>query len=597
MNKKIATEITGWVVKFSIVFSIIASLLLIWNYIQLKSVAPIENNRVEKLIKKLNENPSDQELKLEIRSLDLMARKTFFTNQWRFRFGAYFLLGNTILLLVSFTIYKSLIAKFNSPSDTGAGLNYWKIKSNERFWIVVGSCIIIASAFVLTFLSAKDYSDFSIVNNVALSVTGKAGPGGGKKTETIANAGNQDTADTVAVAPANDQEDEKDYPDEKLVLKNHPSFRGPYGLGVSYAVKVPVEWDAASGKNILWKVTVPLPGLNSPVIWDNLLFIAGANANKREVYCYDRFKGKLLWSKSVDKIPGSPAVSPKTTDDTGYSASSLTVDGKHVFAIFANGDVVCFDLKGDRLWAKNLGIPSNHYGHSSSLLFYKGKLIVQYDNNKSRNLFALATGTGEIRWNTTRPGKISWSSPIIIKNGGRAEIILNNEPFVASYDPATGRELWKMDCLSGEIGASPAYSDGIVFAANAYAKLAAIKPGSNPTVLWENNDYLPDVSSPVASGDMLFIPSSSGEIAAYHTKDGTLLWSHEFDNVFYASPMVADGKIYLMDRNGIMHIMKADKKFELISEPEINEKSDCTPAFADGRIYLRGQKHLYCIGK
>lgn len=598
-NKKILIEITNRIIKISLIFSIIVSLLLTWNFIQLKSVAPIENNRVEKLIKKLNENPADIELKQEIRSVDLMARKAFFTSQWHFHIGAYFLMVSIILLLISYTINRSLSVHYLPTSDSNPKTDYWVIKSNERFWLLLTTGIIIVSATVLTFLSDQEYADFKnptniLVNNKSENIEKNLS----EKTIAKNNTDNKNTEDTIATNTTqnSDQEKEKDFPDDKLILKNHPSFRGPFGLGISYATKIPTEWDAASGKNICWKVTVPLPGLNSPVIWDNFIFISGAKSNKRAVYCYDRLSGKLIWSKPVENITGSPTTSPKVTDDTGYSASTLTVDGKRVFAIFSNGDIICFNFNGERLWAKNLGVPSNHYGHSSSLLFYQNKLIIQYDNSKSRNLIALSTHTGDIKWNTTRPGKISWSSPIIVKNNGRTEIIVNNEPFVASYDPSSGKELWKIDCLSGEIGASPAYSNGIVFAANAYAKLTAIKIGLNPTILWENNDYLPDVSSPVAYNGLLFITSSSGEIAAYNISDGNLLWNHEFDNVFYASPMVADGKIYLIDRNGIMHIMKADKKFELISEPKINEKSDCTPAFTDGKIYIRGQKNLYCIG-
>jgi outer membrane protein assembly factor BamB len=284
------------------------------------------------------------------------------------------------------------------------------------------------------------------------------------------------------------------------------------------------------------------------------------------------------------------------TDDTGFAAPTVTTDGKAVYAIFSNGDIICFDYNGNRKWAKNLGVPDNHYGHSSSLLLYKTILIVQYDHNRARNLIGLNTQNGDISWNTGRPGHISWSSPILINDGSRDQVIVNNEPYVAGYDPLTGKELWKMECLSGEIGPSPAFANGLVFAVNAYAKLAAIKPGSSPKIVWENEDFLPDVSSPVAWKDFLIVTTSAGEVACYNTKDGTLFWKQEFDIGFYASPVIADGKIYLMNRDGKMHIMKADKNYSLIAEPMLNEKSDCTPAFAKGRIYLRGKKNLYCIG-
>jgi len=263
--------------------------------------------------------------------------------------------------------------------------------------------------------------------------------------------------------------------------------------------------------------------------------------------------------------------------------------------IFGNGDIICFDFKGTRIWAKNLGVPNNHYGHSSSLILYSQRLIVQYDHNKARNIIGLDTKDGEVRWNTTRPGKISWSSPSMIKKGSSYQVVVNNEPFVAAYNPENGKELWKIECLSGEIGPSPAYANGIIFAVNEYAKLAAIQLENSPKILWENNDFLSEVASPVAMGEYLIVPTSSGEVACYNTKDGTIFWQHEFDIGFYSSPIIADGKIYLINRDGVMHIMKLDKIFNLISEPKLGEKTDCTPAFAKERIYISGQNNLYCI--
>ena len=140
------------------------------------------------------------------------------------------------------------------------------------------------------------------------------------------------------------------------------------GQGVSYHKNIPIEWDGAAGTNIVWKSAIPKEGFNSPVIWGDKIFIAGADAASREVYCYNRADGKLLWTGKADNIPGSPSAMPKVTEDTGLSAPTLTTDGKRVFAIFATGDVIAFDMNGKRVWAKNLGVPDNHYGHSSSLI-------------------------------------------------------------------------------------------------------------------------------------------------------------------------------------------------------------------------------------
>ena len=123
-------------------------------------------------------------------------------------------------------------------------------------------------------------------------------------------------------------------------------------------------------------------GFNSPIIWGDKIFVAGANEESREVYCYNRNTGELLWTGVANNIQGSPATMPRVTPDTGLSAPTLTTDGKRVFAIFATGDVIAFDLNGKRVWAKNLGVPENHYGHSSSLITWANKLFIQYDTNR-----------------------------------------------------------------------------------------------------------------------------------------------------------------------------------------------------------------------
>jgi len=168
---------------------------------------------------------------------------------------------------------------------------------------------------------------------------------------------------------------------------------------------------------------------------------------------------------------------------------------------------------------------------------------------------------------------------------------------VASYNPENGKELWKLECISGEVGPSVAYADGIVFSVNEYSKLTAIQVDDNPKILWEDTEYLSDVPSPVATEKFLFLATSYGTVVCYDAKTGNKYWFKEFGNTIYSSPILAEGKIYLMDSKGVMHIFKADKNFSIIGEPQLGEGSFCTPAFKDGKILIRGNKNLYCIGK
>jgi len=377
--------------------------------------------------------------------------------------------------------------------------------------------------------------------------------------------------------------------------QNHPSFRGPWAQGTSFHTGIPVDWDGPSGRNIKWKVELKKKGYNSPVIWGNKLFIAGADNESRMVFCYNRLDGTLLWEHTAKDIPGSPATPPKVTADTGLSAPSVATDGQHVYAIFGTGDIVALDMEGKRTWAKNLSVPDNHYGHSSSLLCFKNKVIIQFDTNKSGRLLALNGLTGETVWETPRKSKISWASPMLAEIDGKLQIITTSSPTVAGFDLETGAIQWSIDCLSGEVGPSAAYADGLVFAANEYATLAAIKPGPTAEIVWQADEYLPEASSPAVSNGLLFIATSYGVFVCYDAKTGTKLWETEYGQGFYGSPMIADGKVYIMERNGIMHIFKVDRTMTSLGDPVLGEKSVVTPAFAPGAIYLKGEKSLFCI--
>jgi outer membrane protein assembly factor BamB len=177
------------------------------------------------------------------------------------------------------------------------------------------------------------------------------------------------------------------------------------------------------------------------------------------------------------------------------------------------------------------------------------------------------------------------------------ELILAAEPIVASYNPANGKELWQMNCISGEVGPSVAYAGGIVYSVNDFSKLSAVAIGDPPKLLWEDTEYLSDIPSPLATGKYLFLVTSFGTVVCYDAKTGTKFWEKELETPTYASPMLAEGKVYLLDKKGIMHIFQADQTCKVISQSPLGEGSCCTPAFADGRIVIRGDKNLYCVGK
>lgn len=606
------------------IFSFIICMLVLVNYMQINRIDPVKTELINSLVQRLEENPNDNQLREQIREMDLLVRKAYFTNQWQVKAGGYLFLLGVIVTAIALQMFYAGKQKLPEVTESEQE-NIILFKEKARKWIGVGGFGLVAITLLIAFLTHKELgnkftqaamvaqtateesSDVEVVEPVKEEVKEEQIEEEVKKesekpTEPVVDEKKDEVVEKKEPeikkeAPAKKVTSGVSYPTKEM-MANFPAFRGAGGQGVSYQKNIPTDWDGASGKNVLWKVQVPIHAYNSPVIWGDKLFLSGANATQREVYCYDRNNGKLLWTAKVEGIAGSPAKSPEVTPDTGHAASTVTTDGKLVFAMFANGDVIALDFNGKQQWAKNLGVPDNHYGHSSSLLVYQDKLVVQYDHKKSARVMALSTATGDELWNTKRKVRVSWASPVIAQIGGSTQVILAADPNVASYDVNTGKELWKLDCITGEVGPSVVVGDdGTVFALNEYASLVAIKPGENPEVLWEAYDYLSDVPSPVISGDNLIIVTSYGAVVCYDAKSGELRWEQEFDSGFYASPILADGNVYLLDRDGVMHIFKADKEYQEIAAPALGEKSDMTPAFADGRVYIRGEKHLYCIGK
>ncbi len=602
------------------IFSLIVSVMLIANYLQLKMVDPLESPALKLLVEQLHENPNDDVLKENIRALDLLIRKAYFTSQWQIRTGAYLLIFGVLVFVLAVRYQKSLRSGLEELESIEK--DPFLDKQLARKWLVFSSAGFFVLALLAGFSSSNildQYEPETVEEKLAdnqvevIEVQPVATPepvaaepevqeSSDENLVTETEEDHPEEAEPVAVkeekaadpAPAKAQ---PAIPSKEEFRKNYPFFRGPDGDGISYKTNVPEKWDMASGDQVLWKVKVPKHGYNSPIVWGDQLFVSGADQEAREVYCYHAVSGDLLWTAQANQIPGSPTKAPNVTEDTGLAAPTMATNGQAVFALFGTGDLLATDMNGKRVWAKNLGVPDNHYGHSSSLIIFKDKLIVQYDTNRGSKVMALSTVDGSTQWETTRKVNISWASPVLADVDGKAQLILTADPLVAGYDPETGKELWTVDCMMGEVGPSVGYANGVVYAANEYAILAAIKIGATAEVIWEESEYLPEVASPLAVDGFLLVATSYGVVACYNATDGTKYWEQEYADGIYASPVYADGKVYVMDMGGNLHVIRLGKEFELVAESALGEKAVCAPVFANGRMYLRGFDQLYCIGK
>ena len=557
---------------------------------QMRQVTPLQTEVMETL-KQLNEsNTENAELAEQIRQLDLLSRKAYFTQETHLKIGAWILCAMAIVIGLSLRMYfkdtKNLPEKELDPIDE------WMIKCNARKYIGYG--MLGVGCLVLVFVVFTSGTLRGWINGMRDTLASKDSVAVDTTTTTLmAGTAVADTQKVDSIVVAEAEEPTDSFPVPKLTSN---AFRGNNSSGHSSARNIPTSWNLKNGKNILWQKSIPKHGYNSPVVNGRNIFLTGADKKSRELYCYDLWTGELRWTVKADGISGSPSAMPNVTADTGLAASTVATNGKQVCAIFATGDVICADMDGKRLWAKNLGVPENHYGFASSLLMYGNELIIQYDNNSNAKLIALSTVNGNQLWSKSRKDKIAWSSPIIAKASGQQAVIVMGNPAITAYSVSNGSELWRVECMSGEVGSSPCASNGVIYGASEYATCIAINAATGEK-LWEASDCLPECSSPVATKDMLYVATSYGAVCAYDAKDGKVVKQHELSTPFYSSPVIADGKIWLFSNSGKCYIFSTGQDFKLITSFETGEKTFATPAFTDDMMVVRTDKSLYVVKK
>ncbi len=557
------------------VLSLIILALLVSNHLLFRISDPLDSRKLIELKDSLRRQPDDEPLKEQIRELDLQLRREYFRRRGFSRIGAYLLVGSASVFLIGTGIAASYRKKLPMPKRASE-------EQDGHAAALARQAVAVFGAFVLGFALALVILDNGLQYQVL--------PGAGDQTA------------SVEQAPA--EEPEMPYPPAEEIKRNWPRFRGPGGLGVSNYANVPASWDGETGQGILWKTPVPLPGKNSPVVWGDRVFLTGATEKERAVYCFDANSGEMLWARAVENVPFSEPEPPEVSADTGFAAPTATTDGQRVYAIFANGDLISFDFDGNQIWARNLGPFKNVYGYASSLNMYQNLLIVLLDQGGAEEgiseIIGIEGTSGKTVWETDRPVPNSWATPIIIDTGEREEIITCGNPWVIAYEPASGTELWRAKCLGGDIAPSPVYGNGLVFVTNTYEILAAIRPGGEGDVTethiaWTAEDGLPDICSPLANGELVFLLETYGFLTCYDAKDGTKVWEHDLDETFTASPSLAGDNLYFLTDDGIMIIVEAGREFKEVGRSKLGEIFEACPAFLDGRIYIRGEENLYCI--
>jgi outer membrane protein assembly factor BamB len=415
---------------------------------------------------------------------------------------------------------------------------------------------------------------------------------------------------------------------------NWPQWRGPDGSGISNEKNLPAEWTPT--KNVKWKTPIFGRGHSSPIVWGNKIFLTtaiegdvvpGAKAIKHtadgreflhpdsvgadhkhtfKVMALDRNSGKILWETTAWE--GTPY--DNRHRKSSYAASTPATDGKLVYAFFGTEGLYAYDFNGKLAWKAQLGnLGTVGMGTGTSPIVYENLVIVQCDeeNGEASFIVALDKKTGKEVWRTPRKVQVSWSTPILVRTPKRAELITSGTEFVISYDPATGRELWRHKGVESNAIPSPVANNDMVFLVAGFpAKIAlAIKLGGSgdltgtPNVPWTYAKGTAYVPSPILYGDYLYLTTDRGILTCIDAKTGEVKYEGgriPIPATFTASPVAFEGKILLTSEDGDTFIVKAGPKHEILGTNSLGEAVYASPAVADGRIFIRGEKNLYCIG-
>jgi len=390
---------------------------------------------------------------------------------------------------------------------------------------------------------------------------------------------------------------------------NWGHWRGPVGNG-STTGSPPTEWSAT--KNVKWKTLIPGSGSGSPIVWDEKVFVVtsvpatkGSEKLQFQVYCIDRQTGDTLWRQTA--VEATPHQATHSTNN--HASASPCTDGQHVYAHFGSRGIYCYTMDGQLVWKRDLGDMEtrNSFGEGSSPTLAGDLIIVPWDHEGPSALYALNKLTGETVWETKRDEPTCWSTPLIVDYQGKQQVVMNGEKFARGYDLQTGKEIWRCSGQTQRPCASAVAMNGLVYVGSGFrgAFLGAFNLKSRgditgtKMVTWKLDRDTPDVASPTLSGNRLyFYKGKSGQLSCVDAITGKPFYLAERVSGMsstYASPVAAGGKVYLTDRNGTIVVIEDNEKLKVLSINSIDETVDATPAIVGNELFIRGEKHLFCI--
>jgi outer membrane protein assembly factor BamB len=591
-------------------FSVVVAALLAYDYWRRDMKDPSQTTIRETLKAAQKQQPDNKELNEKLRQLDEDSRQEYFRQKWFATGGAALLCGGIIVFLAAARWAAVLGRRLPPLPQEAASSGDWQTGwTPAARWTVAGLFVILCVAgigFAVPAWKASRESEEQQSARGKFVATSSANPTSSAATPQPTGAVPSPDKPKASSSPA---------PPPPLsaeeLARAWPSFRGRGGSGISPYTNVPDDWDGPSGKNILWKTPVPLPGNSSPIVVAGRVFLTGGDQNQRQVYCFDAASGKQLWQADVPSTPESRKLEleGEFAKVPGFAACTMATDGRYVAAIFANGDLAAYDLSGKLAWSKSLGIPTNVYGHAASLAVYKNLLLVPFDQGEVKaakaKLHAFDIATGHVAWEQSRPVRASWTSPIVVQSANRDQLITVSNPWAIAYDPADGKELWRVKMENGDAAPSPVAAGDIVIAiVDDNSPITAIRADgkgdvSKTHVLWKGEDNMPAICCPLATKEFVFVVNMGGTLTCYDLHKGDKLWEEDLAEFkSKSSPSLVGKQLYLFGEDGKCWILAPSRSgVKRVRQVDLGEPCVTCPAFQDGRMFVRGEKSLICIGK
>ena len=407
--------------------------------------------------------------------------------------------------------------------------------------------------------------------------------------------------------------------------ENWPQWRGENGQGISKETQLPAEW--GPGKNIAWKTELP-HGYSSPVVWGDRIFltsavegaavagvvpesvrinqphpesVAGDKKHTLKLLALDVKSGKILWEQTAYEGPVFDARHRRST----FAGPSAATDGKLVYAYFGPEGLYAYDFNGKLVWKVVEKFHTLGLGTGTSPVLFRNTVIIQRDQDEKTSVVAAYDKTtGKEVWKTSRPVSISWSTPVFAEANGRTELVTNGSEHIIGYDAATGKELWRTKGVESNAIHAPLVGSGLVIVTAGFPakKIIAIRPGDQPEdkrVAWEYTRGTGYVLSNILYRDQVYLSTDNGILTALDAKTGSVIYQGgrpPKPTHFMGSAVAFNGMIAMTSEDGETILIKAGPKHEIVRINTVDEPVYSSAAIANGRIYIRGEKHLFAIG-